>query len=104
MWGTVKTFFKGTVRTGSKISLIEKKKVQREIYGKVMIEEVISNDYNISETFDKIFSNIVLSLKIIHNENFKTTTEYEMIKFNTKSKKQIQKSKISFAQFRTMNF
>ena len=39
-----------------------------------MIEEVISNDYDISETF---LADIVPNLKIIPCENFETTTEYE---------------------------
>ena len=33
-----------------------------------MIEEVISNDCDISETFNKIFAYIVPNLKIIANE------------------------------------
>ena len=42
-----------------------------------MTEEVITNDYDISETFNKIFANIVPNLKIIPSENFETTIQYE---------------------------
>ena len=42
-----------------------------------MIEEVISNDYDISETFNKFFANIVPNLKIILSENFGTTIQHE---------------------------
>ena len=43
-----------------------------------MIEEVISNDYDISETFHKCFANTVPNLKIKSSENFKTAIEYEI--------------------------
>ena len=36
-----------------------------------MIEQVISNDYDISETFIYFFANVVPNLKIISNENMK---------------------------------
>ena len=35
-----------------------------------MAEEVISNDYGISETFNKFFANIVPNLKITPRGNF----------------------------------
>ena len=38
-----------------------------------MIEEDISNDYDISGTFNKFFVNIVPNLKIIPSENVETT-------------------------------
>ena len=38
-----------------------------------MSEEVISKDYEISETFDKFFANIVPKLKITARENFQGT-------------------------------
>ena len=42
-----------------------------------MIEGVISNDQDISETFNKFFANIAPNLKIIPSENFKITIKYE---------------------------
>ena len=42
-----------------------------------MIEEVISNNYDISESLNKFFANIVLNLKLISSENFETIIEYE---------------------------
>ena len=44
---------------------------------KGIIEEVISKDYDISETFNKFFANIVPNLKTIPSENFETTIEYK---------------------------
>ena len=48
-----------------------------------MIEEVLCNDYDISETFHCFFfffffANIVPNLKIIPKKNFETAIEYEM--------------------------
>ena len=43
-----------------------------------MIEEVMSNDYDISETFHKCFANTVPNLKIKSSENVKTAIEYEI--------------------------
>ena len=42
-----------------------------------MVEKVISNDYDISETFNKLFANIVPNLKIIPSQNFETSIQYE---------------------------
>ena len=42
-----------------------------------MIEKVVSNDYDLSKTFNKFFANIVPNLKIISCENFVTTIQYE---------------------------
>ena len=42
-----------------------------------MAEEVISNDYGISETFNKFFANIVPNLKITPRGNFESTIQYE---------------------------
>ena len=42
-----------------------------------MIEEVISNHYSITETFNKFFANIVLNLEIIPSENFEAANKYE---------------------------
>ena len=38
-----------------------------------MAEEVISNDYGISETFNKFFANIVPNLNITPRGNFEST-------------------------------
>ena len=43
----------------------------------VTIEEVISNDYDMSETFSKFFTNFVPNLKIISNENCEIAIEYQ---------------------------
>ena len=43
-----------------------------------MIEEFISNDNDMSETFNKILANIIPNLKIIPNDNFETANEYEI--------------------------
>ena len=43
-----------------------------------MIEELISNDHDMSETFNKILANIIPNLKIIPNDNFETANEYEI--------------------------
>ena len=51
----------------------KKKEVQKKDKEKVMTEEVISIDYDISWTFKKFFSN----LKIVPSENFETTIESE---------------------------
>ena len=59
--------------TRSKITLNEKKERQKKDKEKIMIEEVISNDYDIFETLDKFIANIVPNLKIILSENFETT-------------------------------
>ena len=59
--------------TRSKITLNEKKERQKKDKEKIMIEEVISNDYDIVETLDKFIANIVPNLKIILSENFETT-------------------------------
>ena len=56
--------------------MIEKKEVQKKDKEKVVNEEVISNNYDISEPFNKFMANIVPNLKIIPSENFGTTTEY----------------------------
>ena len=45
--------------------------------GKVMIEEVISNDYDVSGTFNKFFANVVQNLKIIPSENLEPTIQCE---------------------------
>ena len=42
-----------------------------------MIQKVISNDYDIFETFNKLFANIVPNLKIIPSENFETSIQHE---------------------------
>ena len=58
-----------------------------------MTEEVISNQYDISETFNKFFASLVQNLKIIISENFETTVQYETenpVK-NKNSKIKIQK-------------
>ena len=58
-----------------------------------MTEEVISNQYDISETFNKFFASLVQNLKIIISENFETTIQYETenpVK-NKNSKIKIQK-------------
>ena len=58
-----------------------------------MTEEVISNQYDISETFHKFFASLVQNLKIIISENFETTVQYETenpVK-NKNSKIKIQK-------------
>ena len=73
---TVKPFFADKVETRSKINLIEKMMYKRK-KEKVMIKEVILHDYDIFETFDKFFANIVPKLKMIPSENFETTTDYE---------------------------
>ena len=62
--------------TRSKITLTEKKEIQNKDKEKVMIEKVISNDYGISETFNKFFANKVPNLKIIPCGNF-VTIQYE---------------------------
>ena len=43
-----------------------------------MIEEVMSNDYDISETFHKCFANTVPNLKIKSSDNVKTAIESEI--------------------------
>ena len=48
-WKTVKKIFTDKVTTCSKITSIEKKEVQKKDREKVMIEKVISNDYDISD-------------------------------------------------------
>ena len=58
-----------------------------------MTEEVISNQYDISETFNKFFASLVQNLKIIISENFETTVQYKTenpVK-NKNSKIKIQK-------------
>ena len=58
-----------------------------------MTEEVISNQYDISEIFNKFFASLVQNLKIIISENFETTVQYETenpVK-NKNSKIKIQK-------------
>ena len=42
-----------------------------------MIKEVICNDNDISEAFDKFFANIIPNLKIISRKNLETTVECE---------------------------
>ena len=42
-----------------------------------MIKEVILNDYDIFETFNKFFANIVPNLNMIPSKNLETTTDYE---------------------------
>ena len=58
-----------------------------------MTEEVISNQYDISETFNKFFASLVQNLKIIISENFETTVQYgtENPVKNKNSKIKIQK-------------
>ena len=51
--------------------------MQKKDKGKVMIEEYISNDCAISETFDKFSTNIVLNLKITSSKNFEASIEFE---------------------------
>ena len=59
-----------------------------------MIKEVICNDNDISEAFDKFFANIIPNLKIISRKNLETTVECDVSKkkSSTKCNKQIQKS------------
>ena len=57
-----------------------------------MVEKVISNDYDISETFNKLFENIVPNLKIIPSQNFETSIQYETENLVKKHHTQIQKS------------
>ena len=40
-----------------------------------MIEEVISNDYDICKTLNDFFADIVPNLNIIPSENFETTIQ-----------------------------
>ena len=49
---------------------MQKKDQQKEI-----IENVISNDCDISETFNKFFVNIAPNLKVASNKNFETAIE-----------------------------
>ena len=66
------------VKTRSKITSTEKKEGQKTDVKKVTMKEVISNDYDISETSNKFFSNLVPNSKIMPNENFETVVEYEI--------------------------
>ena len=43
-----------------------------------MIKKVISNDYDISETFNKFFANLVPNSKIMPNENIEAAVEYDI--------------------------
>ena len=56
--------FADKVKTRSKNNLIEKLKEKKKDEEKVLIEEVISNDYNICEAFNKFFANVVKISKI----------------------------------------
>ena len=58
-----------------------------------MIEEVISNYYDVSETLNNFFENIVPNLKIIPSENFESTTLY-------KTENPVQKAINKFNQIR----
>ena len=51
--------------------------MQKKDKEKVMIEEHISNDCAISETFDKFSANIVLNLKITSSKNSEASIEFE---------------------------
>ena len=75
-WRTVRPFFTDKANIHSKITLTVKKEVQKKYKEKKMIEEVIFNDYDILETFNKIFANIDPNLKIISDDNFETANEY----------------------------
>ena len=95
-----------------------KKEVHKKDKEKGMVEKVIFNDYDISETFNKFFANIVPNMKTIPSENFKTTFEYKtenpvqsrINKFKNHPSTKMTISKINpnkrflFAQFRTMKF
>ena len=74
---TAKLFCEDKVKTSSKITLIEKKEVQKKDKEKAMIEEVISNDCDISETFNKFLKKHIPNFKIIPNEKFDTGIVYE---------------------------
>ena len=57
IWRTSVPFFTDKVKAISEITLIEKRKYKRKIK-KVIIQEVISNDFDLSETFNKFFLQI----------------------------------------------
>ena len=51
--------------------------MQKKDKEKLMLKEIISSDYDISETFNIFFSNIIRNLKMIPNENIETAIQYE---------------------------
>ena len=57
-WQTAKDLFKGKIKTRWKITLIKKRWSAKKDKEKVMIEEVISDDYGILKTFNKYFFQI----------------------------------------------
>ena len=63
-WKTVKPLFTEKVSFQSKITLIEKKYITQEGEDDLEIENVISDDMEVSEVFNDFFVNIVPNLKI----------------------------------------
>ena len=76
IWRTTKLFSNNKVKTCLKITLIEKRSAkQRSTKGNY--RKCISNDCDISETFNKFFVNIAPNLKIVSNKNFETAIELD---------------------------
>ena len=63
-WKTVKPFFTDTIKTKSKITLIEKNIVSQEGQEKIVSEKIITEDQAVAEVFNNFFINIVPNLKI----------------------------------------
>lgn len=55
-----------------------KKELQKKGQEKVVLKEVISNDYDIFKSSNKCFEKVVLNLKIISNDDFETAITYEI--------------------------
>ena len=59
---TVKPVFTDKITNRSKVTLIEKRKISTKGETPAVTEEVISDDFDIADTFNKFFVNIVLTL------------------------------------------
>ena len=55
-----------------------KEELQKKGQEKVVLKEVISNDYDIFKSSNKCFEKVVLNLKIISNDDFETAITYEI--------------------------
>lgn len=66
----VNLFHTEKVKFTQKLLQLKKKEVKKKDKEEVIIEEVISNDSNISKTINELLANIVSNLKITRNENF----------------------------------